>query len=179
MGIFKSVTFLLPFATIRNLKNFKVENSHIRKAITKIRSEGRLQNISTGKLRDYVSKNNKILIDGAHNPLAAFEIKKYLKNLNPKKKIVVLLAMMANKDHDQFIKILKDSIHSIVALDIPNQINFMPKEKLAKIAKTNGIISKTDVSIQTALKKISEKNNDAIIFCTGSLYFAGEILNLN
>jgi dihydrofolate synthase/folylpolyglutamate synthase len=165
--------------TIRNLKNFKVENSHIRKAITKIRSEGRLQNISTGKLRDYVSENNKILIDGAHNPLAAFEIKKYLKNLNSKKKIIVLLAMMANKDHEQFIKILKDSIHSIVALDIPNQINFMPKEKLAKIANTNGIISETEVSIQAALKNISEKNNDAIIFCTGSLYFAGEILNLN
>tara|TARA_B110000438_G_scaffold188851_1_gene180467 strand:+ start:1231 stop:2511 length:1281 start_codon:yes stop_codon:yes gene_type:complete len=178
-GDFQISNVSTAICTIRNLKNFKVENSHIRKAITKIRSEGRLQNISTGKLRDYVSKNNKILIDGAHNPLAAFEIKKYLKNLNPKKKIVVLLAMMANKDHDQFIKILKDSIHSIVALDIPNQINFMPKEKLAKIAKTNGIISKTDVSIQTALKKISEKNNDAIIFCTGSLYFAGEILNLN
>ena len=178
-GDFQISNVSTAICTIRNLKNFKVENSHIRKAITKIRSEGRLQNISTGKLRDYVSKNNKILIDGAHNPLAAFEIKKYLKNLNPKKKIVVLLAMMANKDHDQFIKILKDSIHSIVALDIPNQINFMPKEKLAKIAKTNGIISKTDVSIQTALKKISEKNTDAIIFCTGSLYFAGEILNLN
>ena len=178
-GDFQISNVSTAICTIRNLKNFKVENSHIRKAITKIRSEGRLQNISTGKLRDYVSKNNKILIDGAHNPLAAFEIKKYLKNLNSKKKIVVLLAMMANKDHDQFIKILKDSIHSIVALDIPNQINFMPKEKLAKIAKTNGIISKTDVSIQTALKKISEKNNDAIIFCTGSLYFAGEILNLN
>ena len=152
---------------------------HIKKAITKIRSEGRLQKIATGKLRNYVSKNNKILIDGGHNPLAALEIKKYLKNLNSKKKIIVLLAMMINKDHEQFIKILKNSIHSIVALDIPNQINFMPKEKLAKIAITNGITSKTEVTIQSALKNISKKDSDAIIFCTGSLYFAGEILNLN
>ena len=87
--------------------------------------------------------------------------------------------MMINKDHEQFIKILKNSIHSIVALDIPNQINFMPKEKLAKIAITNGITSKTEVTIQSALKNISKKDSDAIIFCTGSLYFAGEILNLN
>ncbi len=178
-GDFQISNISTAISTIRNLNNFKVENMHIKKAITKIRSEGRLQKIATGKLRNYVSKNNKILIDGGHNPLAALEIKKYLKNLNSKKKIIVLLAMMINKDHEQFIKILKNSIHSIVALDIPNQINFMPKEKLAKIAITNGITSKTEVTIQSALKNISKKDSDAIIFCTGSLYFAGEILNLN
>ena len=59
---------------------------HIKEAITKIRSEGRLQNITQGKLRKYVSKNNQILIDGAHNPLAALAIKRYLENLNSKRK---------------------------------------------------------------------------------------------
>ena len=28
-------------------------------------------------------------------------------------------------------------------------------------------------------KSIAKENDNAIIFCTGSLYFAGEILNLN
>ena len=91
----------------------------------------------------------------------------------------MVLGMMANKDHKEFIQTLKDKVHSIIALDIPNQINFIKKEKLSKIAQSCGIPSKTDDSIESALKSIAKENDSAIIFCTGSLYFAGEILNLN
>ena len=34
-------------------------------------------------------------------------------------------------------------------------------------------------AIEVALKNIAKENENAIILCTGSLYFAGEILNLN
>ena len=91
----------------------------------------------------------------------------------------MILGMMANKEHKKFIQIFKDRVQSIITLDIPNQINFLEKEKLSKIAKSCGISSKTENSIKTALKNIAKENNDAIIFCTGSLYFIGEILNLN
>ena len=91
----------------------------------------------------------------------------------------MILGMLANKDHKEFIQIFKDKIHSIITLDIPNQTNFIEKEKLSKIAKSCGIPSKTENSIEAALKNISKENENAIIFCTGSLYFAGEILNLN
>jgi len=87
--------------------------------------------------------------------------------------------MMNNKEHREFIQIFKNKIHSIIALDIPNQINFIEKEKLLKIAQSCGIPSKTEKSIESAFKSIAKENNNAIIFCTGSLYFVGEILNLN
>jgi folylpolyglutamate synthase/dihydropteroate synthase len=74
---------------------------------------------------------------------------------------------------------LKDKVHSIIALDIPNQINFIKKEKLSKIAQTCGIPSKTAFSVKEALKNIAKEDENAIIFCTGSLYFASELLNLN
>ena len=91
----------------------------------------------------------------------------------------MILGMMANKEHKKFIQIFKDKIHSIIALDIPNQVNFLEKEKLSKIAQSCGIPSKTENSIESALKNIGKENDNAIIFCTGSLYLAGEILNLN
>ena len=166
-------------STSRSLNQFKITDAHLKKAITKIRSEGRLQHITRGKLRKYVSKNNKILIDGAHNLLAASVIKNYLETLDKKKKIFMILGMMANKEHKKFIEIFKNNVHSIITLDIPNQTNFIKKEKLSKIAQSCGIVSKTENSIELALKKISKENKDAIIFCTGSLYFVGEILNLN
>ena len=91
----------------------------------------------------------------------------------------MVLGMMANKEHKKFIQIFKDKVHSVITLDIPNQINFIQKEKLSKIAQSCGIPSKTENSLEIAFKNIAKENDDAIIFCTGSLYFAGEILNLN
>ena len=166
-------------ATARNLNQFKITEPHIKQAITKIRSEGRLQTITQGKLRKYVTQNNEILIDGAHNSLAASAIKKYLETFDKERKIIMLLGMMANKEHKEFIQIFKNRIHSIIALNIPNQINFIEKEKLSKIVQSCGIPSKTENSIESALKSIAKENDNAIIFCTGSLYFAGEILNSN
>ena len=179
LGDFQISNISTAIAAARNLKQFKVKEIHIKKAITKIRSEGRLQKIIKGKLRKCVSDNNQILVDGAHNPLAASVIEKYLKNLNSGRKIIMLLGMMSNKEHKEFIQIFKNRIDSIITLDIPNQTNYIKKEKLSKIALSCGITSKTANSIESALRNISKENNNAIIFCTGSLYFAGEILNLN
>ena len=91
----------------------------------------------------------------------------------------MVLGMMANKEHKEFIQIFKNRVKSIITLDIPNQINFIQKEKLSKIAQSCDISSKTENSIEEALKNIANENESAIILCTGSLYFAGEILNLN
>jgi len=179
LGDFQISNVTTAIATVRNLKQFNITKTHIKNAITKIRSEGRLQKIVKGKLLQYISKKNQILVDGAHNPLAAIAVKKYLETFDKKRKIIMVLGMMANKEHKKFIQIFKDKIHSIITLDIPNQQNFVKKSKLSKIAKSCGIPSKTETSIKSALKNISKKNDSAIIFCTGSLYFAGEILNLN
>ena len=179
LGDFQISNVSTAIATARNLDQFKITDANIKLAITKIRSEGRLQTITRGKLRKYVSKNNEILIDGAHNPLAASATKKYLETFDKERKIIMLLGMMANKEHKEFIQIFKNRIHSIITLNIPNQINFIEKEKLSKIVQSCGIPSKTENSIESALKSIAKENDNAIIFCTGSLYFAGEILNSN
>ena len=179
LGEFQISNVSTAINVVRNLSQFKVSESHIKKAITNIKSEGRLHFIIEGKLRKYVSNNNQILIDGAHNTLAASAVIKYLENFNEDKEIIMILGMMANKEHEKFIQIFKDKIHSIIALDIPNQINFIKKEELLEIAKSLNIPAKVENSIESALKNIAKENDDAIIFFTGSLYFAGEILNLN
>jgi len=179
LGEFQISNVCSAISAVRNLDQFNIKEDHIKEAITKIRSEGRLQFIKKGKLRKYVNNNNEILIDGAHNTLAAKAIEKYLKSLNSGRKIIMLLGMMSNKEHKEFIQIFKNKVESIIALDIPNQVNFIKKEKLSKIAESCGIKSTTEKSIKSALKNASKENDNAIIFCTGSLYFAGEILNLN
>jgi len=179
LGDFQISNISTAIFTARKLGKFTIKETHIAKAIRKIRSEGRLQSITQGKLRKYVSKDNQILLDGAHNTLAAFEIKKFLETINSKKKIIMVLGMMKNKEHKEFINIFKSKIDSVITLDIPNQINFIKKEKLSKIVKSCGLPSRTENSIQSAFKNIAKENKNSIIFCTGSLYFMGELLNLN
>ena len=62
LGDFQISNVSTAIATVRNLNQFNIKEKHIKKAIIKIRSEGRLQSITSGKLRKYVSQNNKIII---------------------------------------------------------------------------------------------------------------------
>ena len=82
LGDFQISNITTAISVAMNLEKFKITESHIKKAITKIRSEGRLQMIKKGALRKFVSKNNQIIVDGAHNSLGAFAIRKYLETLN-------------------------------------------------------------------------------------------------
>jgi dihydrofolate synthase/folylpolyglutamate synthase len=179
LGDFQLGTVTTAIAVTRNLNQFKISESHIKESIIKIKSEGRLQNITHGKLRKYVSESNQIILDGAHNPLAFSAIKKYLETLNKERKVFLVLAMMSTKQHKECIQILKEKVHSIIALDIPNQTNFIKKEELSKIAQSCGIFSKTENSIGEALKNIAKEDQNAIIFICGSLYLCSEVLNLN
>tara|TARA_B100000686_G_scaffold219630_1_gene226643 strand:- start:3769 stop:5052 length:1284 start_codon:yes stop_codon:yes gene_type:complete len=166
-------------ATVRRLDQFKVDQSHIINALTKIRSEGRLQKILNGKLRNYVAINNEIFLDGGHNTLAASVLTKHLDILDKSKKIYMILGMMNNKDHEEFISYFKNKVSLIIAIDIPNQKNYIKKEKLDEIIRKVGIKSKTKSSIQSSLRFIAKEDENGIIFICGSLYLCGEVLNLN
>ena len=45
-------------------------DKQIKNGITKIKSIARLQEIKNGKLKNLI-KNNKLFVDGGHNPLGA------------------------------------------------------------------------------------------------------------
>ena len=172
IGEFQIENIATAIATIRSL-NLKIEDKHIKNGISKIKSIARLQEIKNGKIKD-LCKNNKIFVDGSHNPLGAKVLNEYLESLNCKKHII--LGMMSNKDHDEYMNYFKN-IASLTTIDIPNQPNSIKgKELKQKLNRFPNINYKE--SIEDAIKSISLCNND-IILITGSLYLAGEVLNLN
>ena len=69
-GQFQLENISTAIATLRNIKQFEINDDHIKSGITKIHSIARLQEITEGKLKDLV-KENRFLIDGSHNPLGA------------------------------------------------------------------------------------------------------------
>ena len=172
MGQFQIDNSATAVAAARNL-DLNITDENIKSGITKIKSIARLQEIKSGKLKN-LCKNNQLFVDGSHNPLGAKVLNDYLQTLKCKKHII--LGMMANKDHEEYISYFKN-ISSLTTIDIPNQPNSIKgkdlKNKLDKFPNLN-----YEKSIEDALKKIST-NKDDIILITGSLYLAGEVLNLN
>ena len=173
VGEFQLENVSTAIATARQLIDYKISNDHIRNGITKIESIARLQEIKLGKLKNLV-KNNKLFIDGSHNPLGARVLNHHLQTLNCKKHII--LGMMANKNHNEYVSYFKD-IKSLTTVDIPNQPNAISGNELkSKINNFSNIQYKS--SIEEAIFSIKLEEND-IVLITGSLYLAGEALNLN
>ena len=172
MGQFQIDNSATAVAAARNL-NLNITDENIKSGITKIKSIARLQEIKSGKLKN-LCKNNQLFVDGSHNPLGAKVLNDYLQTLKSKKHII--LGMMANKDHEEYMSYFKN-ISSLTTIDIPNQPNSIKgkdlKNKLNKFHNLN-----YEKSVEDALKKISTDKDD-IILITGSLYLAGEVLNLN
>ena len=172
-GEFQLENVSTAIATARQLTNYKITENHIKNAITKIESIARLQEIKSGNLKNLV-KNNQLFIDGSHNPLGAQVLNQYLKSLNCKKHII--LGMMANKDHNKYISYFND-IETLTTIDIPNQSNAIKGMELKeKIKHFSNIEYKN--SVEKAITSLKLQEND-IILITGSLYLAGEVLNLN
>ena len=172
-GQFQLENISTAIATLRVIKEININDEHIKLGITKIESIARLQEITAGKLKDLV-KENRLLVDGSHNPLGAKVLNNYLDSLDCKKHII--LGMMANKDHQEYMSYFKE-IETLTTIDIPNQPNAITGENLKnKLIDLKNVQYKENIF--EAIKSIPVKKNDLILI-TGSLYLAGEVLNIN
>ncbi len=175
IGQFQLTNISTAIATLRSLPSLNITDEKIKKGITKIKSIARLQEIKNGKLKNLV-KNNKLFVDGSHNPLGAKVLADYLDTLNCKKHVI--LGMMANKNHNKYISCFKNKINSLTTVDIPNQKNAIERNKLKNKLNLEGLKINSKPTVQEAISSIPLKDNE-IILITGSLYLAGEVLNLN
>ena len=85
--------------------------------------------------------------------------------------------MMLNKNHQEFLNNFINKISSLTIVDIQSQPNAIKGEDLKNKIKGFKNI-KYRSSIKAALESLDLKENDVAII-TGSLYLAGEVLDLN
>ena len=84
--------------------------------------------------------------------------------------------MMNDKPHKEFVNQFENSVNTITLIDIPNQEGSISKEAFKKKLSNQNI--HTAKSIKESLM-LNSKDENCIFLCAGSLYLAGEILNLN
>ena len=156
-------------------KIFNVKDQDIKLGIQNISLKGRLQEIKSGKLKKILG-NNRLVVDGGHNISSSYVIANWIKNQNQNVNLIV--AMMKDKEHLEFMKSFEGLVNSVTVIDIPNQDGGISKKELKeKISNLNFKLKISD-SIDSAIHSNS-KDINTITLVTGSLYLIGEVLNLN
>jgi dihydrofolate synthase/folylpolyglutamate synthase len=127
---------------------------------------------------EVISKKPIIIIDGAHNPNGAASLARFIKEeLKPKKKrIVLLIGIMADKDVEGVVAPLAGVVDEIIATRPPMERAAMA-EKIADVAERFGAarvacIEPLEKAIKEARSSLGE--DDALVI-SGSLYMVGEI----
>ena len=156
-------------------KIFNVKDDHIKKGVTKIALKGRLEEINAGKLKGLIGKN-RLIIDGGHNVGASLSIASWIKSQN--QDVHLICGMMKDKEHVEFMKSFEGLVNSVTLIGIPNQEGAITKEEFK--GKINSLNLKINLSntIEDSIKSLSP-NKNSIFLVVGSLYLAGEVLNLN
>ena len=146
------------------------------KTIPKVKFQGRLQYIYTGKLKKLLKKNEKLLLDGCHSHQSAKNLLSYLKTIQGP--IYGIWGMQKNKLPEKFIKTFRGIFKKIITVKIPNERNALSANKLKKIVRKFKFVCETAPNINEAIKKCSDlKKKTIVIF--GSLYLVGSALRKN
>ena len=154
-------------------KIFDICEDNIKNSMKKMRLKGRLEEIKSGKLKSLIGEN-RLIIDGGHNINSAISISNWVKQQN--EKVHLICGMMNDKPHKEFVNQFENSVNSITLIDIPNQEGSISKEEFKKKLGNKNI--HTAESIEESLL-MNNKDKNCIFLCAGSLYLAGEVLNLN
>ncbi|AOT68848.1 bifunctional folylpolyglutamate synthase/dihydrofolate synthase [Geosporobacter ferrireducens] len=136
--------------------------------------EGFKKAVWPGRL-EIMKKNPTVLIDGAHNIHGIIALKKALTKLYAHKKILLVIAILGDKDVSGMLSEMIPLADQVV-LTQPNNERALPVDKLAeKVMLYNKPIRK-EAEIPQAVEAAFELagEEDVIVFC-GSLYMIGDV----
>ena len=122
-----------------------------------------------------LSKNPAVIIDGAHNPGAAKELKHSLDLYFKGKDLYYIFGVFQDKDYQEVIRLTAPLAKHIITVQTPGNPRALPANELKEAVQAVNPSVEAAQSIQEAVKKSLQlaKNEDAIIIF-GSLSFLGE-----
>ncbi len=159
-------------------KQFPVTQKQIENGIKKTFWPARLQKIFSGKFFEMLPKSCELYLDGSHNLQGAGTVIKFLK-LQKNKKIFVIFSMLKDKNCEGFLKKISKEVDQLIALTIPDETKSRTTDEINKIAKKIGINSVAAKNFDEAFRMIGKCDGEAVALVCGSLYLAGNFLELN
>lgn len=120
--------------------------------------------------------DDQLLLDGAHNPQAARALREYAEEFLPGRKIVLLTAMMRDKQPEACADILAPCASSVVATQVEGP-RALPCGELSDIYRTHGAQALPVPDPGAALVAARQAAGpDGVVIACGSLYLVGELM---
>ena len=122
-----------------------------------------------------ISREPVIVMDGAHNPAAAEELRKSLELYFPDKKLFYIFGMFRDKDYKKVTEITAPLADHIITVETPDNPRALSAKKLkAEVEKINPSVEAAE-SIRSAVRKTMEQaQEEDVIVIFGSLSFLAE-----
>ncbi|MGB7292105.1 MAG: folylpolyglutamate synthase/dihydrofolate synthase family protein [Thermodesulfobacteriota bacterium] len=169
-GLYQVNNAALAIATIETLcerYGIDIDEKSLRTGLSTATWEGRMETLTL---------NPPLILDGAHNPSAAYALRSSLTHAYPEQKFLFLIGMLADKDHENYVKQLSPITEGMIITEIPSERR-MPSEDLARIA--GSYVDSIRVIKDSEAAFVELKKHNATPACiTGSLYLIGAIKKL-
>ncbi len=160
LGLYQKQNLELVFSAINYLisKEYNITETSMRKGFETVKWSARF---------DYIKQNN-LIIDGAHNPAAAFELKKSLDFYFKNQKRTFIYSTLNTKDYKSIAQILFNDDDEIFFNEFQhkNALTFEEYKSNVKFLKNLNKLNPKETNL------ILNKKNLKIL--TGSLYMIGE-----
>ena len=116
-----------------------------------------------------------VIIDGAHNPAAALELKESLERYFPGKMLYFVMGMFKDKDYAQVIDLTAPLARHIITVETPGNPRAMPARELAEaVGKVNPSVEWADSVAHGVEKALAMAGKEDAVIVFGSLSFLGE-----
>ena len=116
-----------------------------------------------------------VIIDGAHNPAAARELKDSLERYFPGKTLYYVMGMFKDKDYAQVIDLTAPLARHIITVETPGNPRALPARELAEaVARVNPSVEWADSVAHGVEKALAMAGKEDAVIVFGSLSFLGE-----
>ena len=164
-------------AALAALRYLGADEAACEAAVTKAFWPARMQRLREGPLFD-IAGDAELWLDGGHNPAAGDAIAATLSQM-PERETHLICGMLNTKDITGYLRPIAQYASSLTAVSIPGEPNTLPAETTAEAAAKVGMTASTAPDVDTALRQLTDGNQNIRVLICGSLYLAGQILQKN
>jgi dihydrofolate synthase / folylpolyglutamate synthase len=143
----------------------------------------RLQNLTLGRVTSLAPAGAEIWLDGGHNADAGRALAQAMAEFEERKPrpLVIVCGSLASKDTGGFLQPFNGLAQEVLAVPVNADQYAKPAADVAAAANANGFPAAVCDSVKSALLFLAARDwyLPPRILITGSLYLAGEVLELN
>ncbi len=164
----KNAVLALEVLSLLKKSGVNLSEDKIKKAFEKVIWPGRFQ---------IVARKPYFLVDGAHNPAAAAELRDSIQFYFTNRKIIYIIGMFRDKEYEKVIETTCDLATHIITVAKKGNSRALPAYELAKeVAKVNPMVTVADSVEEGVELAYLLADKDTVIIAFGSLAYLGDCI---